>query len=157
MEQTPQYPENSGQTTPTVPDNDQNKISPEVKNGPLYPSKISIPVAEAKRIAGIAIPPMAEKLWPLILAVCAIFFGIVIFAIVQKFMEKPTPTQITVIVTPTPSPTPVRNMTTVATTSSFAAFDSAVASLSAKVQGYEENDPSLSPPSLVLPLGFTNE
>jgi hypothetical protein len=113
-----------------------------------------IPKAEPVHFAGIPLPPVLERLLPLLLAVFAIFLGILVFGVVQKFIEKPEPKPMTIIVTPTPSPTPIRNRTTIATTSAFTQFEANIASLSGKVNAFQESDPSLSPPSLVLPLGF---
>lgn len=54
----------------------------------------------------------------------------------------------------TPSPTPTRNLSPLATQSAFLKLEQAVASLSASIGSYSPQDPSLSPPTLDLPLGL---
>lgn len=156
MEETPKpfSPEIPSPPVPTEPPSVPQVAQSQIPGIPQQPAKEH---EALKTFAGIPLPPMVEKLLPLILAVVAIFFGILIFAVVQKFIEKPEPKPVTIIVTPTPSPTPVHIFTTVATTSAFMAFESNVASLSGKVEAFQNEDPSLTTPSLVLPLGFPND
>lgn len=56
---------------------------------------------------------------------------------------------------PTPTPTPVRILSTIATQSAFINFENTIASLSSQLNNYVVDDPSLSPPVLDLPLGYT--
>lgn len=102
-------------------------------------------------------PPSPLKKWlPLLFVLGAILTGILVFIILQGMTKRPAPEQITVIVTPTPSPTPIRTPSSVATTSAFIAFVDHVSSLSSQIEEFEKDDPALSPPSFVLPLGFSN-
>lgn len=62
----------------------------------------------------------------------------------------PTPTN-------TPVPTPVRALSSYATQSAFIAFQQSVGTLSTSVQNVVLNDQTITPPTLVLPLGFSIE
>ena len=68
--------------------------------------------------------------------------------------EAPAPS--VVVVTPIVSPTPIRQPSALASQSAFIKFDADVSSLLQNVQAYSVEDPSLSPPILDLPLGFSN-
>lgn len=68
----------------------------------------------------------------------------------QQVVDVPTP-----MPTITPTPTPVRRLSQLATQSAFLLLDTNVASLSSAISGYSVQDPSLSPPVLTLPLGFS--
>lgn len=134
---------------------------------PLIPN-ISAPVASPAQATPnvppipLPVPPTKypgekEKFLPFILAFFAIVTGIILFLLLRQLMTKPTsPPPVTVIVTPTPTPTPVRIPTQTSTTSAFMEFSQTVSSFSGTLQNFEKSDPSLSPPSLVLPLGFSN-
>lgn len=101
------------------------------------------------------IPVAWEKLLPLILASLAILTGISLFLIIQRInYQVEEPKLVTIIVTPTPSPTPLRIATNLSTSSAYLSFNEQVSSLSANITTFEREDPSLFPPSLVLPLGF---
>ncbi len=65
----------------------------------------------------------------------------------KDIAATPTPTH-------TPSPTPIRQISALASQSGFIALDEKIASLSSSIKNYIIEDPSLSPPVLVLPLGF---
>ncbi len=65
-------------------------------------------------------------------------------------VEAPTPTP-----APVATPTPVRRQSAIAGQQAFREFKDAVATLSAAVAGFSPQDPSLTPPTLVLPLGFS--
>jgi hypothetical protein len=98
----------------------------------------------------------SEKFLPLILAFFAILSGVLLFFLFQQLQKKPEPQPpITIIVTPTRAPTPVWYPTNVSTTSAFLDFDRSINEFAAKLNTFERNDPSLSPPSIVLPLGFS--
>lgn len=114
------------------------------------------PVPQANPMPPVQkIPITWEKIIPLVLACLAILTGIGVFITIQRINNRAfEPTPITIVVTPTPSPTPIRNVTNLSTSSAYMAFNDSVASLSTKIQEFEKDDPSLSPPSLVLPLGF---
>ncbi len=115
----------------------------------------STPVSEATPSVTKKIPVTWEKIIPLVLACLAILTGIGVFMAIQGINNRTfEPKPITIVVTPTPSPTPIRNITNLSTSSAYTAFTDAVASLSSNIQEFEKEDPSLSPPTLVLPLGF---
>ena len=65
----------------------------------------------------------------------------------QPAAATPTPTVI-------PSPTPQQNLSPIATTSAFAAFQTAVASLSGAVKSFSVTDPTLNPPILNTTVNF---
>jgi hypothetical protein len=101
--------------------------------------------------------PDKDKLLPLILAFFAIVTGVLLFFVLKQLQKKSeAPPPVTIIVTPTPSPTPIRFPTNISTSSAFLDFEGSVASYASNLNAFEKNDPSLSPPSLVLPLGFSN-
>lgn len=70
----------------------------------------------------------------------------------KKIVAIPTP-----IPTVTPTPTPIRLPSLLATQSAFLSLDTHVASLSTAIRDYSVQDPSLSPPVLTLPLGFSSQ
>jgi hypothetical protein len=124
---------------------------------PIQPtSRVSQPVHPQPQPP---IPPArtGEKFLPFILGIFAIITGIILFILLQQIQKKPEqPPPVTIIVTPTASPTPVRFATNISTSSAFTDLESSVASYAAKLSSFEQSDPSLSPPSIVLPLGFSN-
>lgn len=92
----------------------------------------------------------------IIIAVIVILLGILA---VMGYTEWTSRQQVVAIPTPiptlTPTPTPIRRLSEVATQSAFLSLDSNVASLSTAISEYSVQDPSLSPPVLTLPLGFS--
>jgi hypothetical protein len=73
-------------------------------------------------------------------------------------ISGPSPQQTTDVPTPTPAlqftPQPSRSLSGIGTQPEFQDFQAAVATLSAAIAEYTVNDPTLTPPQLVLPLGF---
>jgi hypothetical protein len=69
------------------------------------------------------------------------------------------PTQTVTLPTPTAEPfitaSPSRSLSPVAMQPEFAEFQAAIATLSAAIAAYTANDPTLTPPVLILPLGFS--
>jgi hypothetical protein len=134
---------------------EQDKIHMEVNQMAGQPpvSQPTVQPNEAKSFRRI--PVTWEKIIPLILACLAIMTGIGLFVILQKINNNTfVPTPITIVVTPTPSPTPIRNATNISTTSAFLTLQENISKLNTTINEFEKDDPSLSPPSLVLPLGF---
>lgn len=96
-----------------------------------------------------------EKFTPFILAILAICTGIMIFTVIQVLQPEPEqPMPVTIVITPTPTPTPIRTPTNVSTSSAFLTFVDDVNTLQNSIRDFEKDDPMLSPPALVLPLGF---
>lgn len=96
-----------------------------------------------------------KKFFPLVLVIGAILFGIIVYMAMQKVIDPNTPNPIqNPDLSPTPSPTPIRHQTLVATSSGFLTMEEDISSLSAELQEFSKDDPALSPPNLVLPLGF---
>lgn len=81
--------------------------------------------------------------------VSGIFYGLSLYR-PQQVAVTPTPTP-----TPMATPTPIRQPSTIAGQPAFLQFQSAVATLSAAIAGFSAQDPTLTPPTLVLPLGFS--
>jgi hypothetical protein len=103
-------------------------------------------------------PSIWQKMIPiLIIALLAILTGTALFFVLHNINNQEEPPEpITVVVTPTPTPTPIRNATVVSTSPQFTEFVHAISTLSTTINEFERDDPSLSPPSLILPLGFPN-
>lgn len=103
-------------------------------------------------------PPVSHvtksKLFPLAALVGVVLLVIAAVVGFQSLRPKPTPITVTVTPTATPSPTPMRQLSGIASQPDFLTLETGVASLSAKAQSYNVNDPSLTPPELTLPLGF---
>jgi hypothetical protein len=68
---------------------------------------------------------------------------------VQTLLTAPTPTP-----TP-PAPTPTPALSAIAGLPAFIRLEEAVATLSAAIAAYTPQDETLTPPTLVLPLGFS--
>ncbi|KKU82365.1 hypothetical protein A2973_01065 [Candidatus Gottesmanbacteria bacterium RIFCSPLOWO2_01_FULL_49_10] len=66
----------------------------------------------------------------------------------RKTIQTPVPTQ-------TPTPTPRRELSIIASQSAFQSLDTSSQALMGAIRGYIPEDPSLSPPVLDLPLGFS--
>ena len=122
-----------------------NQTPPSTEFAPVLP-----PAAQ-----GTAGPPQQKpKVWIYLIAVILLLFTIyMVFGMIRASTNQepaqitaPTPT---VNVTPTPPQSPITQQ------SAFAEFQSAVATLSAAIAAFTANDPTLAPPTLVLPLGFT--
>lgn len=124
--------------------------APEVAPPPPVSSTPPMPPVPPK-----AAPSIINRLLPFIIAITAIITGVIVYVALKG--ETPlsqTPDTITIIVTPSPTPTPIRNASAVSQTQDFVTFSENISSLSAKIKDFEREDPSLAPPSLVLPLGF---
>lgn len=91
----------------------------------------------------------------LILFIMALIFMAGAYTLFQQAKKSPEEPKITtIIVTPTPNPTPIRQQTDISTTPAFISLEDAIASFSQKLIEFSKDDPSLNPPSLVLPLGL---
>jgi len=105
---------------------------------------------------GTAGPPHQKpKVWIYLIAVILLIFTVyMVFGMIRASTNQepaqttaPTPT---VMVTPTAAP-----LSQITQQSAFTEFQSNVATLSAAIAAFTANDPTLAPPTLVLPLGFT--
>lgn len=115
-------------------------------NTPVMPSAPApVPVPAPRNYMPIIVAVLGTAL-----LVSGLFFGI-------SFVTKPKETAVVPAATPTPNatPTPIRQPSAIAGQATFIDFQSAVSTLSAAIAGYNSQDPSLTPPTLVLPLGFT--
>lgn len=90
-----------------------------------------------------------------IIAGVVVLIGIIGLIVIRN-VYKPSPTPIVVREeTPTPTPTPVRILSAIASQSAFMALEAAYSSFSSSLTATNLDDPSLTPPLLHLPLGFT--
>lgn len=94
-----------------------------------------------------------KDIW--IIAGVVVVIGIIGLFAVRNFYKPPTIPIVVREETPTPSPTPVRSLSQIATQSAFIALEEAYSSFSTSLTTTNLDDPSLSPPTLDLPLGFT--
>jgi len=101
------------------------------------------------------LPSLMSKLIPIFLVLGAVSFGSLIYVIIQNSQKK-EPDQVikTVVVTPTPSPTPIRVATVISTSSAYMELEKSIDEFEAALNEFSKDDPMLSPPTLVLPLGF---
>ena len=93
--------------------------------------------------------------WVYIAAIIAIFL---IGSLIVAGTKSTTPTPLVLTPTPTtiPTPTPQRTPSAIASQSAFQLLDASVQSLANDLSTLTIQDPSLSPPVLDLPLGFSN-
>lgn len=97
--------------------------------------------------------PKKRDIW--IIAGVVVLIGIIGLIVIRN-VYKPSPTPIVVREeTPTPTPTPVRILSAIASQSAFMALEAAYSSFSSSLTATNLDDPSLTPPLLHLPLGFT--
>ena len=122
-------------------------IQPPIISPPNMPQTVPPPPGPS----ATPIPP--GLLLALIGAVILILGGIIGLVAIRpsRIVAVPTPTPSI----PTATPTPVRTFSPVASQSAFMNLETATASLSAQINAYNIQDQSLTPPVLVLPLGFT--
>lgn len=88
-----------------------------------------------------------------------IAIGILISAaIARSILNQKAPV---IAPTPTPTitvtPTPMRHVAAAATMSAFIDFEAGLSSLSATLGAVEITDSNLTPPTVELPLGFSNQ
>ena len=104
-------------------------------------------------------PPAPNIVTPVVIAVVAtLLLATGVFVGITKL--QPTKTAAVATPTPappTPTPTPVEQPSAIASSSAFLQFQASVATLSAAINQYNPQDATLTPPSLVLPLGFTQQ
>jgi hypothetical protein len=106
-------------------------------------------------------PPVKKPFLPNIPPL--VYIGVVLFAIVFGsliFASQRKP-NVTVAPTPTPgaatpTPTSTRALTTFATQSAFMQYETTINGLPGIIQGAALQDPTIVPPVLDLPLGFSN-
>lgn len=99
-------------------------------------------------------PKPAFPLW--LAAAIAILIGGGLFFTWQTLQSKGTkPTEPAPTPTVTPTPSLTRQISSLASQRAFLSLQSEVASLSGAIDAYVVEDPSLSPPVIDLPVGFT--
>lgn len=135
-------PAGAGQPSP--------EILPASQQPPNYgPVRERAPAPEVQPEKRFTVPS-----WAALFGVVAILIvGSILFASTRRprtpVVPTPTPTF-------TPTPTPVRVLSPFATGSAFLNFETAVAGLSTDIQKAPLQDQTIAPPSLDLPLGFSN-
>jgi len=145
---------------PSISDEAQTFSPPSDVNpqgSPNTPSFDPLSPEHMRRVGGI--PGIIRRLKkPLI--IIAIVFGVLLGSYLafntlngrQQTPVEPTPTP-----TVSPTPTPMRHMAPAATTSAFLKFDMSLATLSATLGSVQITDSTLTPPTVELPLGFSNQ
>jgi len=132
---------------------------------PIQPNPIQTP-APAQQIPSPGPVPQPQTAVPshpkgkrtLIIAGVVILCILLGFLLYRQVTQQPSdPAAPTPTPTSTPSPTPIRELSGIAGDPAFAELEASVASLSASIRNFNAQDPSLSPPSLILPLGFPKE
>lgn len=113
--------------------------------------KAPAPVAKANPM------DIVKKFTPFI----ALFFILLIILVVSSMMAKPVPVTVpTHVLTPTPTAgstvISTRSLSFFATESAFLQFDAIIEKLPRDIQGAVLQDPTVLPPVLDLPLGFSN-
>lgn len=128
----------------------------EAPNTPVLPPVVTPPPANMPQQQPVSPPSSAFPPQVIVIGIAAVVF--IILGVIgltafkpQKIVVTPTPTPSTPIATPTPA----RTLSPLATQSAFLLFEQSVASLSAGIAAYNVQDQSLTPPVLVLPLGFS--
>lgn len=119
--------------------------TPIIVPNPAQPPSVPPPAPAPNIVTPVVIAIVAT-----LLLTTGVFVGI----------TKLQPTKTAAVATPTPAPpaptpTPIQQPSLLASSSAFLQFQSSVATLSAVIAGYNPQDSTLTPPSLVLPLGFT--
>ena len=120
-----------------------------------YEPPVAAPVPQNTLSATPPPPPTPNLAVPILIAVVAT--AIIVSGVAYGIYQS-RPKQTAVVPTPTPTPmatpTPVQQPSLIASSSAFLQFQASVATLSAAIAGYNPQDTSLTPPTLVLPLGF---
>lgn len=113
-------------------------------NQPTMPPPVAPPVGA---------PRPRLNLWP-IAAVVVVTGIFVLVAVTATSAVKGRQSRESPAATLMPTPSPMRNLSPLATQSAFLQLVAGAASLSASLNSYSPQDPSLSPPTLDLPLGL---
>jgi len=80
--------------------------------------------------------------------------GVLLLSMFRSSIIPTKPALPEATIAPLPSPTPIRNVSAIATQSAFISLEQHAASVSSAIANTNLDDPSLSPPSIDLPLGF---
>lgn len=142
-------------TTPPAPETTvpPPQTTPEVIPPTVEPSVPAVPVTPPTT------PPGGFSIFKMMLFIIGalVIIGIIGAVILlkkapveQKPFQPPTSNN-----TPSIVPTPIRTPSDIATQSAFMKLDSDVTALDTGLHAYSVTDPSLSPPVLTLPLGFS--
>jgi hypothetical protein len=133
-------------------------ISEKPMQNPNPPTSESVPVQttvqnDVSQFPQFTAPQIKfSKIIKIFVIIIILLLGISGFLYYQKQHQNP----VTMQPTPTPTETSVNKLVNpIATSSAFIELENSVASLSAKINSYNANDPSLSPPVIDLSLGFS--
>ncbi|MBI5621201.1 hypothetical protein HY949_05450 [Candidatus Gottesmanbacteria bacterium] len=129
-----------------------------MEDAPLFSQTQSVPeeihIPAPAPITPIHHSDLASHARTLIIAGLVIGAGILSLFLFTVMSKKSTIPTVVVSLSPTPTPTPVRILSSVATDSAFIMLKVSHASLSAGLSVLNPDDPNLSPPALVIPLGL---
>lgn len=131
-------------------ENNLNQPIPSQPINPAVPPVAAPPIEEGPPIKKTKRPFDLRYLF-IMLIIVGLVGGLV--TVVKKQSTTPTPT-------PTDTPTPTlktKPVIPLATQSAYLELKSSVASLSAFVNSMNISDTTLTPPTIELPLGFTND
>ena len=106
------------------------------------------------------VPPLPQARSSATIIAIALGILLVISVIVGFSLYRQKASSVAVLPTPTltpaiPNPTPA--LSAVATQPAFIQLEEAVATLSAAIAAYAPQDEALTPPTLILPLGFSQQ
>ncbi len=129
-----------------------------MEHEPLFPD-IQTDSPQSAAPAALTQSPAVQTSTPdhkrtLVIAGLVIGIGLLVLLLFSLMRSKPPPPGPVAPASPTPSPTPIRILSVIATDSAFQALRASQASLSSELSLLSPDDPSLTPPVLVLPLGF---
>lgn len=105
-----------------------------------------VPIPEA-----VAVQPSNMRMW--LIAGSVVVTLVSLLFLWKLLTPRPAPI-VDDLLSPTPTPTPIRILSPIATESAFLRITQIQASLSAGLSQTNLDDPSLSPPTIELPLGF---
>ncbi len=116
-----------------------------------------VPTIPEPTVPETQIPPIHQRkssrvIW--VIALGVIVGGVLLLNLFRPSIipTKPAPPEVATV--PLPSPTPIRNISAIATQSAFISLEQHAASVSSAITNTNLDDPSLTPPSIDLPLGF---
>lgn len=121
---------------------------------PLFDQNTAVPdlsVAPAPIPDAVAAQPSKKRMW--FIAGSVVLTLVSLLFLWKLLTPRPAPI-VEDLLSPTPTPTPIRILSPIATESAFLRIIQIQASLSAGLTQTNLDDPSLSPPTIALPLGF---
>lgn len=140
-------------------DNEPFTTQPNTNPGDLVGTSVEPPITPPEAPIAVKQAPSTiqikrNQLMVWVIAGIVIVAGIMLLYIFRSSIIPPKPQPPEVIIAPLPSPTPIRNFSAIATQSAFMSLEQNASSVSSAIANTNLDDPSLTPPSIDLPLGF---